>query len=352
MVPALSRGNPISQKACMFCGKLRKTSMLETAAKPRHRRKPLDHRHPDLFGERAGMLQLVPCNVCGSMEFKPLFDKESSLRETFQVVRCKCGLVQVNPQPDLEAVRPYYESHYFKQRTDRGYDNYFSDALRKEIQRVYRLNLEDLAFSGYESSLQKERQAADGSLAKPRALDAGCAAGYFVEYLKERGWNAEGIEISEAAASAGRKRGLRITVGDFLTSSEMIPESYDLITFWASLEHMHDPARVLLRTRELLKPGGRMILSTCRYGLLARLRGKQWRYMNVPEHLYFFSRQGLKRFASTLGFRIVKSVTYGSGMTSRKDATSLYRNAKKILDPLVKWTGQGDMMAFHLEKID
>jgi 2-polyprenyl-3-methyl-5-hydroxy-6-metoxy-1,4-benzoquinol methylase len=329
--------------------------MVETAEKPKRiHRKFLDHKHPDLFGERAGMLRLVPCNVCGSLEFKTLFDKESSLREVFQVVRCKCGLVQVNPQPDLEAVRPYYESHYFKKRTDRGYDNYFSDALRDEIRRVYQLNLEDLAFPEYEAKLKAEAQSTDSLSArlKPRALDAGCAAGYFVEYLKERGWNSEGIEISEAAASAGRKRGLRITVGDFLTSSEMIPESYDLITFWASLEHMHDPARVLLRSKELLKPGGRMILSTCRYGLLARMRGKEWRYMNVPEHLYFFSLGGLKRFAAALGFRVVKTVTYGSGMTTRKDASPFYNRAKKILDPLVKWTGQGDMMAFHLEKMD
>lgn len=326
--------------------------MVETQTK-RTKRKPLDHRHPNLFGERVGVLKLVPCNACGSMEFKRLFDKESSLRETFQVVQCKCGLVQVNPQPDLDAVRPYYESHYFQKRTDRGYDNYFSDTLRDEIRRVYQLNLEDLAFFDYESKVLAAAETQDDSARqKPRALDAGCAAGYFVEFLKERGWNSEGIEISEAAASAGRKRGLRITVGDFLTSSEMIPESYDLVTFWASLEHMHDPARVLLRSKELLKPGGRMILSTCRYGLLARLRGKEWRYMNVPEHLYFFGRSGLKRFASELGFRVVKSVTYGSGLTTRKDASAFYNRAKRILDPLVKFTGQGDMMAFHLEKMN
>lgn len=329
--------------------------MVETKAKPRRtRKKPLDHKHPNLFGERVGMLRLVPCNVCGSVDFTPLFDKESSLREVFQVVRCKCGLVQVNPQPDIEAVRPYYEAHYFQKRTDRGYDNYFSEALREEIRRVYELNLNDLRFPQYEERLLSKQAAVDelSPQTKPRALDAGCAAGYFVEHLKERGWNAEGIEISEAAAAAGRKRGLRITVGDFLTSSEMIPESYDLITFWASLEHMHDPARVLLRSNELLKPGGRMILSTCRYGLLARLHGRNWRYMNVPEHLYFFSLPGLKNFARSLGFRVVKSITYGSGMTARKDATPLYNRAKKILDPLVKWTRQGDMMAFHLEKID
>lgn len=338
----------------MFCENLRKTTMTVETAK-RTRRKPIDPLHPDIFGERAGTLRLVPCNVCGSLEFKPLFDKESSLRETFQVVQCKCGLVQVNPQPDLEAVRPYYEAHYFQKRTDRGYDNYFSEALRDEIRRVYDLNLSDLGFHGWESLLQKEAAApetpeTDRPRTKPRALDAGCAAGYFVEFLKERGWNAEGIEISEAAAMAGRKRGLRITIGDFLTSSEMIPESYDLVTFWASLEHMHDPARVLLRSKELLKPGGRMILSTCRYGLLARLRGREWRYMNVPEHLYFFSKKGLERFVESIGFRVVRTVTYGSGMTARKDASPWYNRMKRILDPLVKWTGQGDMMALHLEK--
>ena len=93
-----------------------------------------------------------------------------------------------------------------------------------------------------------------------------------------------------------------------------------------------------------------MLLSTCRYGWLARMRGAHWRYMNVPEHLYFFSLAGLKDLAREVGLQTVCSVTYGSGMTTRPGAGPLYRIAKRLADPLVKLTNQGDMMALHLIK--
>ncbi|MBL8018824.1 MAG: class I SAM-dependent methyltransferase [Leptospirales bacterium] len=298
---------------------------------------------PRLFAERPGQVRLIPCNACGGMQFTRLFEKESSLRETFQVVRCKCGLVQVNPQPDLKAVMPYYAESYFKKRTDRGYDNYFSEALRDEIRRVFTLNLMDLKFFEYEAKALES--------GNNRSLDVGCAAGYFVEYMRERSWRAQGIELSRAAGTVARKRGLDVTIGDFLTSAEMIPSTYDVVSFWASIEHMHDPARVLRRAHEILRPGGRMLLSTCRYGILARIRGKAWRYMNVPEHLYFFTLRGLAKMARKVGFRVVKTVTYGSGMTTKKDAGRVYETIKRYADPTVKFLNQGDMMALHLEKM-
>ncbi len=292
----------------------------------------------------AGQIRPVPCDVCSGSAFTPLFSKESSRGETFQVVRCgACGLVQVNPQPDVDAVRPYYESEYFLKRTDRGYDNYFSDAVRSEITRVYNLNLRDLGFPGFGESIPAEEK---------RSLDVGCAAGYFVAHMKGLGWDAEGIEISRSAASFGiEKLGLKIHVDDFLSSSHTKAGSYQFVTLWASLEHMHSPRRVLARCHELLRPGGRMILSTCRYGILARWQGRDWRFLNVPEHLYYFSIRGLVGLCREIGLELVESITYGSGMTTKKNAGLFYRAAKRIFDPAVKWTGQGDMMALHLKKV-
>ena len=42
---------------------------------------------------------------------------------------------------------------YFLRRTDRGYNNYFSEEMRKEVCRVYEQNLKDLKFDDYEESL-------------------------------------------------------------------------------------------------------------------------------------------------------------------------------------------------------
>jgi len=295
--------------------------------------------------KKAGTIRPIPCDSCGGESFKSLFYKESSRDESFQIVSCKtCGLVQVNPQPDANAVKPYYGEIYFKKRTDRGYNDYFSSALKRQINLVYEMNLRDLDFFEYEKSMLDRPEL-------PSALDAGCAAGYFIEFLSNRGWKARGIEISDAAARFGiDKLGLDIIIDDFLSCDKLKRDSFDLISLWASLEHMHTPGAVLFRAFELLRPGGRMILSTCRYGLLARLKGKKWRYMNVPEHLYFFSLPGLIELAVKIGFRTVKTVTYGSGLTTKQNSGIFYKLVKKISDPLVKLLNQGDMMALHLIK--
>jgi hypothetical protein len=73
--------------------------------------------------------------------------------------------------------------------------------------------------------------------------------------------------------------------------------------------------------------------------------------MNVPEHLFFFSLQGLKHLFAEHGFETVARITYGSGFTTRSNASIAYRLAKRFADPLVKMTGQGDMMALHLRRI-
>lgn len=295
---------------------------------------------------QTGQLHWIACDACGSKNFQKLYCKSSSKAEVYQLVRCKkCCLVQVGPQPDLAAVAPYYKDTYFEKRSDRGYANYYAPEIKAQINQVYALNLHDLGFDVYESDCLSQTGA------QPRCLDAGCAAGYFVEHMQDRNWQSMGVELSPAASKFGRDElGLDILEADFLNCDTLQPGSFDMLSFWASIEHMHSPRLVLARCFELLKPGGRLLLSTCRFGLLARLRGKNWRYMNVPEHLYFFSLPGLIRLAADQGLEKVAHITYGSGLTAKPDAGIMYRVAKYFLDPLVKWTGQGDMMAVHFRK--
>jgi SAM-dependent methyltransferase len=286
-------------------------------------------------------MKTIPCNTCGSLKFNPLFEKKSNLNEIFTVVRCKnCSLVQVNPQPSFEEVLKYYSNDYFTKRSDRGYDNYYSEKIRIEIERVFVMNLKDLDFFTYEDSLTNERS----------TIDIGCAAGYFVSFMKNRGWNSKGIEIAKEPVDFARNvLGLEIYQEDFLEWDRNQNFKFDLITLWASIEHLHKPKETLEKIYLHLKPKGRMLLSTCRYGLLATIMGPNWRFFNVPEHLYYYSLNGISNLAQNIGFKKISHITYGSGFTGQRDL--LYNTAKSIIDPLVKWTDQGDMMAIQFEKI-
>ncbi|MDV6237589.1 class I SAM-dependent methyltransferase [Leptospira ellisii] len=289
-------------------------------------------------------MESVSCNTCGSSEFTSLFSKSNHRNETFHIVECKeCGLVQVNPQPSPEEVSSYYSEEYFLKRSDRGYDNYFSETVKNEISRVFGLNLRDLDFEAWENSLSGSK----------RCLDVGCAAGYFVDYMARRGWDSHGIDIAESPVRFAREKlGLQVEQGDFLRWKNGEGQKFDLVTLWASIEHLHKPKETLEKIHTHLKPGGRIVLSTCRWGTLAKLQGPSWRYLNVPEHLYYYSLSGLIALCEGIGFSETTHVTYGSGMTTKKNASFFYGIAKNIADPLVKILDQGDMMALCFEKVE
>lgn len=292
-------------------------------------------------------MELIPCNTCGQNRFRPIFTKESPLGESFSIVECNsCGLVQVNPQPNFLDVKKYYDDSYFTQRTERGYDNYYSDKLRAEISRVFQLNLKDLNFFFWE----KERISELTKEAKLSSLDIGCAAGYFVAYQKDRGYDAYGIEIADGPVRFARETlKLNIYQENFLDWDQNFQNQFDVITLWATIEHLHRPKETLKKIKSHLKPGGVLILSTCRYGLLAKLSGLSWRYLNVPEHLYYYSYKGLKNLLLSLGYHKPVSFTYGSGMTTRPGAGFFFKLRKRVMDHLVKWFQLGDMMVYMVK---
>lgn len=258
-------------------------------------------------------------------------------------------MVQVHPIPEQIELDRYYSGEYFSRRTDRGYNNYYSESMKKELHRVWRLNLEDLdLWNWLTHTVYTEGM---DSKTTPHSLDIGCAAGYFVDFMNLLDWKATGIEIAPDPIEFGRKKmGLDIIQGNFLEWDFESTNQYDFITLWASIEHMRDPLAMIRKIRNHLKPTGRLAISTCRYGIQARWKKTKWRYLNVPEHLFYFGLDNFRHIMKEEGFCNTGFVTYGSGMTSVPNPNFYFRSKKKILDRLVKWTNQGDMMALSFKK--
>jgi len=282
-------------------------------------------------------MEHVDCIICGGSRLKHLFRKESGCGEAFSLVRClRCGLQFISPRPCSGEIARYYGEPYFMKRTDRGYDDYFSEKTRREIERVMELNLADLGFYEFEKALPPGDR---------RVLDIGCAAGYFLAFCAGRGWDPTGVDISEHCVEFARGAGLRVYEDDYLEIA--FAKSFDLITMWASLEHLHHPERFLAKARDELTAGGRLYLSTCRSGgaNFMRLYGRRWRFYNFPEHLYFFSRRTMKELLARSGLRIVRYATYGSGFDGPGS------RARKAADAMAKRLRLGDMMLVAAERV-
>lgn len=275
------------------------------------------------------MKKNTTCIICRSPKQKTLFTKSSSTGEPFTLVKCgNCGLEYLAEVPGQDELSEYYEKQYFTERTDRGYNNYFSTELKSEIERVFKLNLIDLDFFEFEKRVKGIK----------RTLDTGCAAGYFVSYMKDRGWEASGIDVSRDCVEFAKNSQLDVVCGDYMAIE--FPARFHLITLWATIEHLHNPDEVLEKIHGDLEEEGMLYISTCRTGGLnfKNLFGKNWRYYNFPEHIYFFSRKTIKKLLKQKGFRVTQYVTYGSNFG--KSGTTL----RKVADFIARRCYTGDMM--------
>jgi SAM-dependent methyltransferase len=119
-----------------------------------------------------------------------------------------------------------------------------------------------------------------------RALEIGCGGGKLLLDLSRAGWCSEGFEVDPIAAQIARDRsGRPVRVGDF--RKEEIPSgSYDLVVLNHVLEHLENPIAALQRVRELLAPGGRVVIFYPNpEGLGARVYDIHWLAWDVPRHL-------------------------------------------------------------------
>ena len=107
-----------------------------------------------------------------------------------------------------------------------------------------------------------------------RVLDVGCGGGILSEALAERGASVLGIDLAESALQAAEAHRAGQAVEYRLESSRETAargEVFDVVTCMEMLEHVADPAAVLLDIHALLKPGGWAFFSTINRTFKARL---------------------------------------------------------------------------------
>jgi SAM-dependent methyltransferase len=132
------------------------------------------------------------------------------------------------------------------------------------------------------------------------ALDVGCGTGEFLLRLRGRGIAVHGLEPSAFAARHATSAGLDVFQGD--VSHYSPGRTFDLITLWNVIEHMRDPAGDLSRLRDLMAPGGTMVVLTPDAGShQARAFDGDWAGLEVPRHLQLFDGSSLRTLATQAG---------------------------------------------------
>jgi 2-polyprenyl-3-methyl-5-hydroxy-6-metoxy-1,4-benzoquinol methylase len=229
------------------------------------------------------------CIVCGSGgPFSALFEQWG-----FRLVKCQCGLVFQDPQPDEKVLEDCYY-----------HDSAFSEALLGDLRQIT-----------VDNARHKDEllRSAGVRLEGMRVLDIGASSGAWLELANARGCRATGVEIGATTAASARSRGLDVrtgTLGDILATLD--DERFDLITFWDVLEHLPDPRYELAMARTLLTGDG-LIAATfpnveglypqLTYRFLTRPTGV-WEYPELPAHLYDFAPRTARRLLAGQGYDV------------------------------------------------
>jgi SAM-dependent methyltransferase len=117
--------------------------------------------------------------------------------------------------------------------------------------------------------------------------------------LRMKGWEAIGIDPYSTPFEEGRARLLRGTVSDVFHSGEL----FDAATMFDMIEHVPDYLTLIQQTARLVKPGGVLVIATCNYQSLGRLRrGRTW-WSYQTDHRWYLAPSIVKRQLGALGFQ-------------------------------------------------
>lgn len=263
------------------------------------------------------------CPVCGSGNIKNVFAvKDFTVSEKeFVIAECKdCSLRFTQDVPDAESIGEYYKSENYISHTDtsKGLVN----SLYKKVR---------------SRTLKQKRKLVESITGKKtgRILDVGSGTGAFVSEMKTGGWEVTGLEPdSDAIKIAKELYGIELQGTNKLF--DLPSESYDAITLWHVLEHVHQLQEYIAQLKKILTDDGRLVIAVPNYTCYEEKNYKQyWAAYDVPRHLYHFSPAAIETLINKHGLRIInhKPMWYDSFYVSL--LSSKYKNGS------TSWIGAG-----------
>jgi len=227
----------------------------------------------------------LACPICGGDRIQKKLEAPDRFhwrKEVHCLVRCtSCAAVWLASPPKPEEMGQHYTADYHNGITKAG-EGSAVDRWRDQV-----------------TLISKHKTGG-------RLLDIGCSSGGFLSTMKGSAWRLYGVEMEESTAQRARSNsGAEVFVGD-AEAAPFVPGSFDVITAFDVLEHVHSPRHFLIKVREWLKPGGIF------YAMMpniesweARLFGSYWYGLELPRHLTLFSPNSLDRLMNSIGFEKV-----------------------------------------------
>jgi len=233
------------------------------------------------------------CPVCGSSLINPVLSAKdyTASEKIFSIWQCNnCYLRFTQDVPGANTIGEYYRSENYISHTNtsKGLINRLYQFVRKRTLKQKRKLVNKI--TGFNR----------GGL-----LDVGSGTGAFVHEMSENGWKVTGLEPDAGARQIAKESfNCELKTADELF--HLSANSFDAITLWHVLEHVHDLQTYVIQLKNLLKQNGRMIIAVPNYTSFDASAYKEyWAAYDVPRHLYHFSPLAMKFLVEKNGMKIL-----------------------------------------------
>ena len=248
------------------------------------------------------MIIYSACPCCNNESIaKALSAKDHTVsKKVFEIWHCNlCTARFTQNVPGKNEIEKYYQSEDYISHSDtkEGFVNSLYHRVRKRT------------LHGKRKTVEKFTKLSTG-----RVLDIGSGTGAFLNTINKAGWDVTGIEPDETARDNAKKLyGLSLQPPQELFN--LPAQSFDAITLWHVLEHVHELHEYMNQLKKLLKTRGYLFIAVPNYTCYDEKVYKEfWAAYDVPRHLYHFSPTSITQLLLQHGLQLkgIKPMWYDS----------------------------------------
>jgi 2-polyprenyl-3-methyl-5-hydroxy-6-metoxy-1,4-benzoquinol methylase len=236
---------------------------------------------------------LKQCPVCQSSSFSNYLNVEDHTvsHKEFTIQQCNsCYFLFTNPRPSADDIGAYYQSEKYISHHDES---------KTLMSRVY-TSVRDYTIAG------KVKMINTLIPGKGSILDVGCGTGNFIQACKQDGWKVSGTEPDQGARTVSSGR-VGENIYESINHADLSTKTYDIITLWHVLEHVHLLNETVEWLASHLNEKGKIIIAVPNPQSHDALKyGRHWAAYDVPRHLYHFTKNTMSRLLNNHNLTVVK----------------------------------------------
>lgn len=267
------------------------------------------------------------CRAAGTIIYEGLADRIFGAPGLWTMRRCPaatCGTLWLDPRPSEDDLAAAYAQYYTHRAPPEPPDHFLRRVIAWVREGYYGVRFgypvagpaslkKVLGLLAYVLPAHRDRLDMRimflPAIRGGRLLDVGCGSGAALAIMRSMGWQVEGVDLDPRAVEVAHRLGIDARVGT--VESQRYPDaSFDAIMMSHLIEHVLDPASVIAECHRILRPGGRLGITTPN----AESRGhgqfrERWRGLEPPRHVQIFTARSLTCLAKQAGFQAERLAT-------------------------------------------